>query len=180
MYIWVLNVVIANYVFMRIQRAPEVGVGAGAVWQCNDPLPTATASLLSCCHLNTYHHHRQWHDMIHLTSYIWETLSYVLLEIVSIVVNSGRGSSHNIKVGPWLSKSVPCIQHSWTTKSPIRVQEDTWDDIECIHSDVYVVADVVQLSLCCSALNCAAAETDNTVTQHNTTGEYADQSRTFT
>ena len=34
-----------------------------------------------------------------------------------------------------------------------------------MHLDVYVVADDVQLILCCSALNCAAAETDNTVTQ---------------
>ena len=31
--------------------------------------------------------------------------------------------------------------------------------------NVYVVADVVQLILCCSALNCAAAAADNTVTQ---------------
>ena len=77
----------------------------------------------------------------------------------------GRGSSHNIEVGPWHSKSVPCIQHSWTKKSPIKVQEDARDDIECIHWDVYVVADVVQLILCCSALNCAAAAADSRVTQ---------------
>ena len=36
--------------------------------------------------------------------------------------------------------------------------------IECIHLDVYDVADVVQLILCCSALNSAAAETDSRVT----------------
>ena len=36
----------------------------------------------------------------------------------------GRGSSHNIKVGPWFSKSVPCTQYSWTKKSSIKVQED--------------------------------------------------------
>ena len=33
------------------------------------------------------------------------------------------------------------------------------------HFDVYVVADVMQLILCCSALNCTAAAADNTVTQ---------------
>ena len=77
----------------------------------------------------------------------------------------GRGSSHNFEVGPWLSKSVPCTQHSWTKKSSIKVQEDARDDIEHWHWDVYVVADLVQLILCCSALNCAAAAADNTVTQ---------------
>jgi hypothetical protein len=45
----------------------------------------------------------------------------------------GRGSSHNIEVGPWFSKSVPCTQHSWTKKSSIKVQEDARDDIDCIH-----------------------------------------------
>ena len=95
MYIWVLNVVIANYVFMRIQRAPEVGVGAGAVWQCNDPLPTATASLSSCCHLNTYHHHPQWHDMIHLTSgKLWCWL--LLVKLSTIMFSSDRSSSIDI------------------------------------------------------------------------------------
>ena len=82
-----------------------------------------------------------------------------------IIDNIGRGSSHNFEVGPWLSKSVPCTQHSWTKKSSIKVQEDARDDIEHWHWDVYVVADLVQLILCCSALNCAAAAADNTVTQ---------------
>ena len=41
-----------------------------------------------------------------------------------IVDSIGRGSSHNIEVGPWFSKSVPCTQHSWTKKSSIKVQED--------------------------------------------------------
>ena len=95
MYIWVLNVVIANYVFMRIQRAPEVGVGAGAVWQCNDPLPTATASLSSCCHLNTYHRHPQWHDMIHLISgKLWCWL--LLVKLSTIMFSSDRSSSIDI------------------------------------------------------------------------------------
>ena len=50
-----------------------------------------------------------------------------------LVDSIGRGSSHNIDVGPWFSKSVPFTQHSWTKKSSIKVQKDARDDIDCIH-----------------------------------------------
>ena len=90
---------------------------------------------------------------------------YKILQTISAIYIIVIGPSHNIEFGPWFSKSVSCIQHSWTKKSPIKVQEDTLEDIECIHSDVYVVSDVVQLILCCSALNCTAAAADSRVTQ---------------
>ena len=59
--------------------------------------------------------------------------SYITIYTVSTLDSIGRGSSHNIEVGPWFSKSVPCTQHSWTKKSSIKVQEDAQDDIDCIH-----------------------------------------------
>ena len=55
------------------------------------------------------------------------------VECRCVIDSIGRGSSHNIEVGPWFSKSVPCTQHSWTKKSSIKVQEDARDDIDCIH-----------------------------------------------
>ena len=85
--------------------------------------------------LHTYclHHFQNKTEKFVVSLFCFLINSTLLIPNDCIVESIGRGSSHNIEVGPWFSKSVPCTQHSWTKKSSIKVQEDARDDIDCIH-----------------------------------------------
>ena len=94
---------------------------------------------LSVCRCVTLYIHDPSHSLFTISCHVCSILngmSNIVVGSVHCIVHTilycthctvdsiGRGSSHNIEVGPWFSKSVPCTQHSWTKKSSIKVQED--------------------------------------------------------